>query len=118
MQFEARLPSYPIPLRDFGVTVLLQSIHDEAAQAVAALEIDIHDFKADFIDAGAAQERLARECGAHRWRFRGSLPCPRGGCLPSRPYPPPRLSSRTEMLDFPQELLMVEESGLRRATRS
>ena len=40
---------------------MLQRVHQEMAQAVAAFEVGIHKFEADFVDPGPAQQHLGTD---------------------------------------------------------
>lgn len=46
--------SFAVPVGDAGVGKFLQGFNQDAAQAIAAVEIHTDEFKANFIDTGAA----------------------------------------------------------------
>ena len=76
------------------------------AQTVAAVEVGFHDLESDFVHAGPAQQNLGADVCAFPPNIEQSLPSRCATLSSFVPMPPPRLNSRTEMLDFPHELLM------------
>ena len=55
----------PVPVGASGFRTVLDGIHEQFAQAVAALQVGFHNFKSNFIHAGAALKHLGATVFSH-----------------------------------------------------